>query len=84
LRAIKPPFTKQISNLGLDDSNPRQTVSGLLRSVAAIVADGVNDFGGLDVRAGSGMIGTADVKATSVERFGDFRAGWPAAPGENR
>ena len=45
LRAIKLPFTKQITTAGVVDSKPRKAVSDLLRFPAAIIAGGVNDFG---------------------------------------
>jgi hypothetical protein len=88
LRAIKPPFTKRISSLGVDDSNPRKAVSDLLRFLAAIVAGGVNDFGGSHDRSGSRQAlmqaWERGQDGLSVERFGAIRAGWSTAPGENR
>src|SRR5262245_49270572 len=66
LRAIKPPFTKRISTVGVDDSNPSQAVSDLLRFLAANVAGAVNDFGGSEFRSGSRQVGTADAAASSV------------------
>lgn len=82
MRAIKLPFTKRITTAGVVDSKPRKAVSDLLRFPAAIIADGVNDFGVDRIVSPGPRSDWAD--RSSIERFGATRAGCPVVPGENR